>query len=45
MRWKNDRSAGEPDGVPEDFTVEYEDDFGTPQAGEVYREQPEYRDN
>ena len=45
MKWKNDRSAREPDGVPDDFTVEYDDDFGTPQDGEVYREQPDYGDN
>lgn len=45
MKWKNDRSAREPDGVPEDFTVQYDDDFGTPRDGEIYGEEPAYRDN
>ncbi len=44
MKWKKNRSAGEPDGVPEDFTVEYDDDFGTPRAGEIYGEEPAYQD-
>ena len=41
MRWKEKQPSADEPAYDEDFTVSYEDDFGTPREGEVYQD-PDY---
>ena len=41
MRWKEKQPSADEPAYDDDFTVSYEDDFGTPREGEVYQD-PDY---
>lgn len=41
MRWKEKQPSADEPAYDDNFTVSYEDDFGTPREGEVYQD-PDY---